>query len=52
MKHIEGEFKGVNDVQIYFQGWLPENKPKGIFLIVHAFAEHSGGYKNIVNKFH
>ncbi len=50
MKHIEGEFKGVNDVKIYFQGWLPENKPKGIILIVHAFAEHSGRYKNIVNK--
>ncbi len=50
MKHIEGEFKGVNDIQIYFQGWLPENKPKGIVLIVHAFAEHSGRYKNIVNK--
>jgi alpha-beta hydrolase superfamily lysophospholipase len=50
MKHIEGEFKGVNDVKIYFQGWLPENKPKGLILIVHAFAEHSGRYKNIVDK--
>ncbi len=50
MKHIEGEFKGVNDVKIYFQGWLPENKPKGIIIIVHAFAEHSGRYKNIVDK--
>jgi alpha-beta hydrolase superfamily lysophospholipase len=50
MKHIEGEFKGFNDLKIYFQGWLPENKPKSIIIIVHAFAEHSGRYKNIVNK--
>lgn len=51
MKHQEGFFKGVRDISIYFQSWLPENEPKAILLIVHGLAEHSGRYMNIVNHF-
>jgi acylglycerol lipase len=49
MKHQEGFFKGVREVNIYYQSWLPENEPKAALLIVHGLAEHSGRYGNVVN---
>jgi len=51
MKYQQGFFKGARDIRIYFQSWLPENKVKGMLLIVHGLAEHSGRYMNIVNHF-
>jgi len=51
MKHQEGFFKGVRGANIYFQSWLPESEPKGVLLIVHGLAEHSGRYMNIVHHF-
>jgi alpha-beta hydrolase superfamily lysophospholipase len=38
-------------VDIYYQCWLPEDRPKAILLIVHGLAEHSGRYMNVVNHF-
>ncbi len=51
MRHQEGFFNGVRNASIYFQNWLPEGEPKGILLIVHGLAEHSGRYMNVVNHF-
>lgn len=51
MQHIEGNFKGVRDVNIYYQGWLPEGDAKAVLLIVHGLGEHSGRYMNVVNHF-
>lgn len=51
MEHKEGNFKGVKDFNIYYQCWLPDNKPKAVLLISHGFAEHSGRYYNVVNHF-
>ncbi|MGD8458181.1 MAG: lysophospholipase [Anaerolineales bacterium] len=51
MKHIEGNFKGVRDTAIYYQGWLPEGDLRGVLLIVHGLGEHSGRYGNIVEQF-
>jgi alpha-beta hydrolase superfamily lysophospholipase len=48
MHHQYGFF---NDPRIYYQAWLPENKPKAVLLIVHGIAEHSGRYMNLVNHF-
>lgn len=49
MKHIEGNFKGDKDLNIYYQAWVPENS-KAVIQVVHGFAEHSGRYMNVVNK--
>ena len=49
MEHIEGEFKGVKDLKIFYQAWIPE-KPKAVVQVVHGFAEHSGRYLNVVNQ--
>ncbi len=51
MKHQEGSFKGLKDLNIYYQCWLPEQKTGPVLLIAHGFAEHSGRYGNVVNHF-
>ena len=51
MKHSDGTFKGIRDLDIYYQRWLPENESKAILLIVHGLAEHIGRYMNLVNHF-
>lgn len=50
MKHIESEFEGQKGLKIYYQAWLPEENPKAILQLVHGFGEHSGRYKNVVDK--
>jgi acylglycerol lipase len=51
MKHIEGNFKGVRNVKIFYQGWLPQENAKAVLLVVHGLGEHSGRYMNVVNHF-
>ncbi|MFB0556422.1 MAG: lysophospholipase [Dehalococcoidia bacterium] len=51
MKHLEGQFKGLRNLNLYYQCWLPSNEFKAILLIVHGLAEHSGRYTNLVNYF-
>ena len=51
MKHTEGNFTGVRNAKIYYQGWLPDGEPKAVLLIVHGLGEHSGRYMNIVKHF-
>ncbi|MFU8773595.1 MAG: lysophospholipase [Anaerolineales bacterium] len=51
MNHIEGNFKGVRNANIYYQAWLPEGDVKAVLLIVHGLGEHSGRYMNLVNHF-
>jgi acylglycerol lipase len=48
MKHSEGHFKGLQDLDIYYQSWLPEEEPRAALLVVHGLAEHSGRYMNVV----
>ncbi|MEJ2249959.1 MAG: lysophospholipase [Candidatus Lokiarchaeota archaeon] len=50
MNHNENEFIGEKAFRIFYQSWLPDEKPKAIIQIVHGFGEHSGRYMNIVNK--
>jgi len=49
LKHIEGKFKGVKDLNIYYQAWIP-NTPKAVIQLVHGGFEHSGRYQNVVNE--
>ena len=51
MKHEEGNFKGHQDFNIYYQYWLPDKANKAILLVAHGFAEHSGRYGNVVGHF-
>ena len=49
--HKEGYFIGLKDFRLYYQSWAPAESPKGILLIAHGFAEHSGRYGNLVDYF-
>jgi acylglycerol lipase len=51
MNHKEGELKGYKGLKLYYQFWLPDNKPKAVLLVAHGLAEHSGRYKNLVDYF-
>ena len=51
MNHIEGKFRGYNNLTLYHQCWLPSNEPKAVLLLVHGLHEHSGRYMNMVNHF-
>ena len=51
MKHHEGNFQGVRNLNIYYQAWLPEADVKAVLLVVHGLGEHSGRYLNVVNHF-
>ena len=42
--HTTGHFAGVRGNQIFFQEWAPKDPPRGVILIVHGYAEHSGRY--------
>lgn len=49
MNHLEGTFKGVRDLNIYHQAWIPEGEIKAAILIVHGLGECCGRYTNVVN---
>jgi alpha-beta hydrolase superfamily lysophospholipase len=51
MNHVEGNFKGVRNANIYYQAWLPEGDVKAVLFVVHGLGEHSGRYMNHVNYF-
>jgi acylglycerol lipase len=51
MQHHESFFKDSGNRQIFYQSWLPETDPGAVLLVVHGFAEHSGRYMNLVNRF-
>jgi acylglycerol lipase len=51
MKHHENFFKDNGNRQIYYQYWLPDGDVRAVLLVVHGFAEHSGRYINLVNRF-
>ncbi|MFH1294087.1 MAG: alpha/beta fold hydrolase [Pseudomonadota bacterium] len=51
MNHIEGNFRGVQNANIYYQAWLPKGNVKAVLLVVHGLGEHCGRYMNVVNHF-
>lgn len=51
MKHRDGKFRGYNNLNLYYQCWLPPGDPKAILLVVNGLAEHSGRYANLANYF-
>ncbi|RZT83693.1 alpha-beta hydrolase superfamily lysophospholipase [Pseudonocardia sediminis] len=48
--HVEGRLSGVEDTELFWQGWLPDGDPSGVLLISHGIGEHSGRYGNVVDE--
>ena len=51
MRHQEGHFTAHDGIDIFYQMWTPEEKPRAIFLIAHGIGEHGGRYGNYVDYF-
>ncbi len=51
MKRTEGKFVGAKGLNLYYQCWLPEERPKAVLLIAHGLAEHSGRYTGVADYF-
>lgn len=47
--HIEDTFKGKDGFRLYEQCWMPEDveNAKGVLVITHGLAEHSGRYAHV-----
>ncbi len=46
MNHLEGVFKGYEDLNLYYQRWFPDTEPQGILVLVHGLGGHSGLFNN------
>jgi acylglycerol lipase len=44
---LEDAFVGVRGLRIQWRTWLPAGAPRGIVVIAHGFAEHSGRYSGV-----
>lgn len=51
MRHSEGTLEGYGGIELYYQRWLPEGRPRAALAVVHGYAEHSGRYGNVVDWF-
>jgi acylglycerol lipase len=51
MKHTEGTFKSVRDLDIHYEAWLPDGEVKAVLFIVHGVGEYCARYTNVVDRF-
>ena len=49
VQHVEAFFEGSDGNQLYEQCWMPEDlsTAKGVLIVVHGLAEHSGRYAHV-----
>jgi acylglycerol lipase len=48
-EHVEGRLGGARGVELYWQGWVPSEAPRGVLLLCHGLGEHSGRYGHVVD---
>jgi len=51
INHSESTFKGIGNIDLYYQSWKPTGKVKAVLAIVHGLGGHSSKYGNIVQHF-
>jgi alpha-beta hydrolase superfamily lysophospholipase len=47
IEHIESKFKASQGVELYQQWWTPQGDIRGVVVICHGIAEHSGRYDHV-----
>ena len=50
VRHREMQFPGCGDTALRAQAWTPERDPRGIIVISHGLAEHSGRYHGLAER--
>jgi alpha-beta hydrolase superfamily lysophospholipase len=48
IQHREGHFTGEGELNLYYQSWLPHDRPQAVLVLVHGLGSHSGTFNNIV----
>jgi alpha-beta hydrolase superfamily lysophospholipase len=48
--HEEGRLAGAQEVELFWQAWLPE-QPKAVVVISHGVSEHSSRYAHVGERF-
>jgi alpha-beta hydrolase superfamily lysophospholipase len=51
MRHEEGTLTTSAGASLYYQFWMPADRPKAVLLIAHGLAEHSGRYEHFAEFF-
>ena len=51
MRHEEGTLTTSAGASLYYQSWMPADRPKAVLLIAHGLAEHSGRYEHFADFF-
>jgi alpha-beta hydrolase superfamily lysophospholipase len=51
MKHFEFSIPTKDGLDLYAQGWEPDQDPKAFIYIVHGLGEHSGRYNHVAVEF-
>lgn len=46
---VEGRLGGARDVELHWQGRLPDGTPTGVVLLCHGLGEHAGRYRTVVD---
>lgn len=49
MIHEDGHFTGANELELFWQCWLPDGDRRAVILLIHGLGEHSGRYDNVVD---
>jgi alpha-beta hydrolase superfamily lysophospholipase len=44
VEHRTGHFDGAGGLRIFWQAWLPGDRPRGVVALAHGISEHSGRY--------
>jgi alpha-beta hydrolase superfamily lysophospholipase len=47
MEHFESSWTTEDGLELYHQGWIPEDAPRGVVLLVHGLGEHSERYRHV-----
>jgi acylglycerol lipase len=50
VRHFEGHFAGVGDLEIHWQAWLPDRERRASVVIAHGASEHGGRYGHVVDQ--
>src|ERR1700690_3664543 len=51
MKHLESNLQSRDGLNLYVQGWEPEQKTKAVVALIHGFGEHSARYAHVGEAF-
>jgi len=51
MRHTTSHFDANDGTDIFYQTWLPDERPRAVILIAHGMGDHSGRYRNYIDAF-